>query len=156
MLTGLYEFENVSFNASSDTSVAIAPGVSSVLVGTLAGVPVGASVDFRHETSHNTGSEVSSRMVYMVRFQLLAARYLKLTETTDPVAITLHRDNLYSKGFVMGGTEEQNEASTAGVATLNCVESEDDELIDSDDAEEVRYWREFAKAEAKLTRRNAK
>lgn len=152
MLTALYELEKVKVELIKERNLSLSLGASSTFIGTLSGVPVGASVSAGLDVEGNTVSRVEQPMVYAARYQLLEARYVSSKITPEPHGIQLHRDNIYSRGFAMGGEQASNEARKADSALVKCTEPGADDFVEGDE-EELTYWNEFAKAEQMLMKR---
>lgn len=143
-LTGLIELSDVTASTVNRTNPSASFGVSSALVGSLTGVPVGASVDIDSNYTVTCDSFSPENLVWAAQYQLVTAKpVVKATEglPTSINYLDLYPDYTYAKGAVLGDRKE--EAFELDLADVDEGENAEGEL-------EEKYWKVYSTGEERM------
>ena len=120
-LTGLIELNDVTALTVTKTNPSANTGISSALIGSLTGVPVGGSVNVDKNYTATCESKNPGKMVWAAQYQLVKVK--PVVKKTTPGSQTpinyvdMYPDQTYAKGAVLGdGKEEAFELELADVA----------------------------------------
>lgn len=145
-LTGLIELNDVTALTVTKTSPSASTGISSALIGSLTGVPVGGSVNVDKNYTVTCESKNPGNMVWAAQYQLVKVKpVVKKAEPGSRTPINyvdMYPDHTYAKGAMLGdGKEEAFELELADVA---------DQGVKVEVALDEKYWNVYSTGERRM------
>ena len=144
MCTGLYLLEGTRMFTVSSKGLNTSVGLSAATIGTLAGVPLGGSIQISPDTSLEMGSVAEERLVWAAQYRKMEAKYIRLGDgekATLPSILSLYQD-VTSDGILRDESDQPNAVQIA----IKAERDDGGQDHQGDPISEKPYYNRLAKA----------
>ena len=150
LLTGFYEFEGASVSLLRHREPGVEFSISAELVAAVSAAPVGGSVEIGGSRFLKQQIEMPEARIWSAQWQKLDAEWIRQSANQDAVMsiqVQLLPDKTYSRGVMLGPSEQDSEKIVAASFTIGDPSGENDIINEEDN-----YTKAYAEAERRLTR----
>ncbi|KAK3703399.1 hypothetical protein LTR37_014505 [Vermiconidia calcicola] len=147
MLTGLYELEDATSFFTKESTISPSVGVGAE-ISALLGAPVGGSISTEHGQSSSSSSTLPGLSIWAAQYKLLDIRYVRISkdQVLPPLTLPVEVRNTTSKGQLLGGDGEHEQAKTACAVEIVLAGATESQSVDPD-AYDRKFWERMARAE---------